>query len=161
MFAACMLQVFQYDGSQLCTAPEFAVFAIIGLILVAFFIVPTPFLVSYICIRRPQVLIIYNIHDEKNNFITESFCAAFPAVCGCADLWVEAQASMVGRMGHCKTSPICFHQLLHSTPQTFPCSGKSIKGVLCSVSDDIPSFHIHMYISILSNESANQFSLCM
>lgn len=53
------MQVFQYDGSQLCTAPEFAVFALFGLILVVTFVVPTPFVVTYICIRRPQVTHMY------------------------------------------------------------------------------------------------------
>ena len=48
-------QVFQYDGSMECTSPEFAVFALIGLILVIFFVAPTPFAVGYVCIRRPQV----------------------------------------------------------------------------------------------------------
>ena len=48
-------QVFQYDGSVECTSPEFAVFALIGLILVIFFVAPTPFAVGYVCVRRPQV----------------------------------------------------------------------------------------------------------
>jgi hypothetical protein len=46
--------VFQYDGSVECTSPEFAVFGVIGLILVVFFVTPAPIAISYICIRRPQ-----------------------------------------------------------------------------------------------------------
>ncbi|CAI8015363.1 hypothetical protein GBAR_LOCUS9518 [Geodia barretti] len=46
--------VFQYDGSVKCTSPEFAVFAVIGLLLVILFVTPAPFAIGYICIRRPQ-----------------------------------------------------------------------------------------------------------
>ena len=48
-------QVFQYDGSQRCNVAEFAVFAIISLILVASFVLPAPFAIAYICHKRPQV----------------------------------------------------------------------------------------------------------
>ena len=52
------VQVFQYDGSVKCTSPEFAVFALIGLLLVILFVTPAPFAVGYICFRRPQVYIV-------------------------------------------------------------------------------------------------------
>ena len=49
------MQVFQYDGSQNCVSLEFGFFALIGLFLVAFFVLPTPFAVGYICVRIPKV----------------------------------------------------------------------------------------------------------
>ena len=49
------VQVFQYDGSQSCTAPEFVIFFVIGLLLVIFFVALAPLIVSYISVRRPQV----------------------------------------------------------------------------------------------------------
>ena len=49
------VQVFQYDGSVLCTGLEFGFLFAIGLILVAFFVFPTPVALVYICERRPLV----------------------------------------------------------------------------------------------------------
>lgn len=48
-------QVFQYDGTQRCDDIPFLIFFIIGLLLVLFFVVPVPFIVSYITIKRPRV----------------------------------------------------------------------------------------------------------
>ena len=50
-----VFQVFQYDGTLNCIGFEFGIFVLVGLILVAFFVAPTPFAVGYICRKRPLV----------------------------------------------------------------------------------------------------------
>ena len=49
------MQAFQYDGSQACVSLEFGFFALIGLFLAAFFVIPTPVAVGYVCVKRPKV----------------------------------------------------------------------------------------------------------
>ncbi|KAL5515915.1 hypothetical protein EMCRGX_G001160 [Ephydatia muelleri] len=45
--------VFQYDGTQRCDDIPFVIFFIIGILLVLFFVVPVPFIISYIIVKRP------------------------------------------------------------------------------------------------------------
>ena len=49
------MQVFQYDGTQHCDEIPYVILFIIGLLLVSFFVVPVPFIVSYIIVKRPRV----------------------------------------------------------------------------------------------------------
>lgn len=55
LFTLLLLQVFQYDGSLSCTGIEFGLFVLVGLVLVVFFVAPSPIAVGYICRMRPQV----------------------------------------------------------------------------------------------------------
>lgn len=58
IFISCLATnfglVFQYDGSVSCNSLDFGFFALIGLVLVVFFVTPAPFITGYICIKRPQ-----------------------------------------------------------------------------------------------------------
>ena len=54
-YCTIFTQVFQYDGSQKCTSLEFGFFFALALLLAAFFVIPTPFAVGYVCIKRPKV----------------------------------------------------------------------------------------------------------
>ena len=75
VYVSITIQVFQYDGSQACVSLEFGFFALFGLFLATTFVIPTPFAVSYICVKRPKVE--YSIHNIIDNDFHRFFCEVF------------------------------------------------------------------------------------
>ena len=49
------MQVFLYDGTQYCNAASFLPFFIIGIAVIVFFVIPAPFVMYVLIVKRWQV----------------------------------------------------------------------------------------------------------
>ena len=63
------MQVFLYDGTQSCTDPSFLPFFIIGIAVIVFFVIPAPFVMCAMTVKRWQVSSTYLNHKNNGHFI--------------------------------------------------------------------------------------------